>query len=54
MSTDVHQLAGMLHELDDQMVACMRCGMCQAICPVFAESMNEGDVARGKIPPSPA
>ena len=49
MSTDVHQLAGMLHELDDQMVACMRCGMCQAVCPVFAESMNEGDVARGKI-----
>ncbi len=49
MSTDVHQLAGMLHELDDQMVTCMRCGMCQAVCPVFAESMNEGDVARGKI-----
>jgi glycolate oxidase iron-sulfur subunit len=23
--------------------------MCQAVCPVFAETMNEGDVARGKI-----
>ena len=49
MTADVHQLAKMLHELDDQMVACMKCGMCQAVCPVFAESMNEGDVARGKI-----
>lgn len=49
MTVDVHQLAKMLHELDDQMVACMKCGMCQAVCPVFAETMSEGDVARGKI-----
>ncbi|SFK06223.1 glycolate oxidase iron-sulfur subunit [Desulfomicrobium apsheronum] len=49
MTADVHQLAKMLHELDDQMVACMKCGLCQAVCPVFAETMNEGDVARGKI-----
>jgi len=49
MTADVHQLAKMLHELDDQMVACMKCGMCQAVCPVFAETMGEGDVARGKI-----
>ncbi|GAB1410218.1 (Fe-S)-binding protein [Desulfovibrionales bacterium] len=49
MSADVHQLAKMLHELDDQMVSCMKCGLCQAVCPVFAETMNEGDVARGKI-----
>jgi glycolate oxidase iron-sulfur subunit len=49
MTADLHQLAKMLHELDDQMVACMKCGMCQAVCPVFAETMREGDVARGKI-----
>ncbi len=49
MTQDVHQLAKMLHELDDQMVTCMKCGMCQAVCPVFAETMSEGDVARGKI-----
>lgn len=49
MTEDLHQLARMLHELDDQMVACMKCGMCQAVCPVFAETMKEGDVARGKI-----
>ena len=49
MSQDVHQLAKMLQELDDQMVTCMKCGLCQAVCPVFAETMSEGDVARGKI-----
>lgn len=49
MSADVHQLAKMLHELDDQLVACMKCGLCQAVCPVFEETMREGDVARGKI-----
>lgn len=49
MTQDVHQLAKMLQELDDQMVTCMKCGMCQAVCPIFAETMSEGDVARGKI-----
>ena len=49
MTQDLHALARMLKELDDQMVACMKCGMCQAVCPVFAETMREADVARGKI-----
>lgn len=46
---DLQKLATMLQELDDQMVACMKCGMCQGVCPVFAESMSEADVTRGKI-----
>lgn len=46
---DLHRLAVMLQELDDQMVACMKCGMCQAVCPVFSETLNEADVTRGKI-----
>ena len=49
MHEDLKQLAKMLQELDDQMVTCMKCGMCQAVCPVFSETMKEGDVARGKI-----
>jgi len=49
MHEDLHQLAKMLQELDDQMVTCMKCGLCQAVCPVFSETMKEGDVARGKI-----
>ena len=31
------------------MSGCMRCGMCQAVCPVFAETGRETDVARGKL-----
>ncbi|WP_353118333.1 (Fe-S)-binding protein [Nitratidesulfovibrio sp.] len=46
---DLTKLAKLLHELDDQMVGCMKCGMCQAVCPVFAETMKEADVTRGKI-----
>lgn len=46
---DIQQLTTLLKELDDQLVTCMRCGMCQSVCPVFNETMLEGDVARGKI-----
>lgn len=47
--TDLNKLASMLMELDDQMASCMKCGMCQAVCPVFSETMLEADVTRGKI-----
>jgi glycolate oxidase iron-sulfur subunit len=46
---EVKELARMLMELDDQMATCMKCGMCQAVCPVFAETLREADVTRGKI-----
>lgn len=46
---DINKLAQMLKELDDQLVGCMRCGMCQAVCPVFAQSGRETDVTRGKL-----
>jgi glycolate oxidase iron-sulfur subunit len=46
---DLRRLARMLKEIDDQMVTCMRCGMCQSVCPVFADTGREADVARGKI-----
>lgn len=46
---DINKLALMFKELDDQLVSCMRCGMCQAVCPVFAQSGREADVARGKL-----
>jgi len=35
--------------LDDKLVSCMKCGFCQAFCPVFDETGEEGDVTRGKI-----
>lgn len=46
---DIRELARLLTELDEQMIACMRCGMCQAVCPLYAETGREADVARGKI-----
>ncbi len=46
---DPKKLVEMMKSLEDQLVTCMRCGMCQAQCPVFAESGREGDVTRGKI-----
>lgn len=38
-----------MRELEDQLKVCMRCGMCQAYCPLFAETGREADVARGKL-----
>jgi glycolate oxidase iron-sulfur subunit len=46
---DMKHLAELIKELEDQLVVCMRCGMCQAVCPVFAETGREADVARGKL-----
>ncbi|MBI9079702.1 MAG: (Fe-S)-binding protein [Pseudodesulfovibrio sp.] len=46
---DLHKLAEMLKELDDLLVGCMRCGMCQAVCPVFGQTGLETDVTRGKL-----
>jgi len=46
---DVNSLANALMELDDKLIACMKCGLCQAWCPVFGVSMMEADVTRGKI-----
>jgi glycolate oxidase iron-sulfur subunit len=47
--SDMKHLAELIKELEDQLVVCMRCGMCQAVCPVFAETGREADVARGKL-----
>ncbi|MDR0881356.1 MAG: (Fe-S)-binding protein [Candidatus Adiutrix sp.] len=46
---DIAALAAMLLELDDMLVSCMRCGFCQAVCPVYGATMREADVTRGKI-----
>jgi len=46
---DMKKLAELVKALEDQLIVCMRCGMCQAVCPVFAETGREVDVARGKL-----
>jgi glycolate oxidase iron-sulfur subunit len=35
-----------LKEIADK---CVRCGLCQSVCPVFAELEKESGVARGKV-----
>lgn len=46
---NLKQLADELSSLDDKLVKCMRCGTCQSVCPVFAETKRESDVTRGKL-----
>ncbi|QLA17259.1 (Fe-S)-binding protein [Desulfolutivibrio sulfoxidireducens] len=46
---DVKELLRLLGQIDDELVSCMRCGMCQAVCPIYAETGLEAHVARGKI-----
>jgi len=46
---DMKKLAALIGDLDEQLIVCMRCGMCQAVCPLFAETGRESDVARGKL-----
>ena len=45
----MEEIAGLLKELEHELSACARCGMCQAVCPLFKETGREGDVARGKL-----
>ena len=46
---NLHQLAQRLMALDDRITACMKCGLCQAVCPMFGATGMEADVARGKL-----
>lgn len=38
-----------MKELQDDILRCMRCGFCRAVCPVFEETKLESGVARGKL-----
>lgn len=38
-----------LHEYEDEIYKCSRCGLCQSVCPVFKASLNECAVSRGKF-----
>jgi glycolate oxidase iron-sulfur subunit len=47
--SSLKELVRLMKDLEDQLVACMRCGLCQAVCPLFAATGREADVARGKL-----
>lgn len=38
-----------LKKLEEMAQKCVRCGICQSVCPVFAELQRENAVARGKV-----
>jgi glycolate oxidase iron-sulfur subunit len=38
-----------LQDVEQEILRCSRCGKCRSVCPVFAESLVESQVARGKI-----
>ena len=41
--------ATLLRDIDDALANCMKCGNCQAVCPIYRETRREHSVARGKI-----
>ena len=45
--SSIKELARLMKELEDQLVACMRCGLCQAVCPLFGETGREADAEAG-------
>ena len=47
--SNIKTLTRLMQELEDQLTVCMRCGMCQAVCPLFSETGREVDLARGKL-----
>ena len=47
--SNLQELIRLMKDLEDQLVVCMRCGMCQAVCPVYNQTGREADVARGKL-----
>jgi glycolate oxidase iron-sulfur subunit len=47
--SNMQEIAKLMRELEEQLVICMRCGMCQAVCPIFEQTGREADVARGTL-----
>ena len=38
-----------LHDYENEISRCIKCGACRAVCPTFKESLDESMVARGRI-----
>ena len=45
----IKKLANDVKKLSAELAVCTRCGMCQANCPLFAQTHKEADVSRGKL-----
>jgi len=42
-------IISVLQALEEDIIKCMKCGNCQAVCPLYAETRSEPAVARGKV-----
>lgn len=38
-----------IKEIEEELLKCMKCGNCQAVCPIYKETKAEASVARGKV-----
>lgn len=45
----IQTLIRLMQSLKEPLQTCMRCGTCQTLCPIFAVTGREQDVARGKL-----
>ena len=46
---NINELATRVKELEEQLISCTRCGLCQSVCPLYEQTLYETDVARGKL-----
>lgn len=42
-------MSKVLAEIENEIIKCMKCGNCQAVCPLYKETRAEAAVARGKV-----
>ena len=49
MGNNMNSLVQQVRELEDMVINCSRCGMCQSVCPLFEQTGREADVSRGKL-----
>ena len=49
ITPEMQKLARDVKKLEEQLDMCTSCGMCQANCPLFAQTRKEADVSRGKV-----
>ena len=45
----IQTLIRLMQSLKEPLQTCIRCGTCQTLCPLFAVTGREQDVARGKL-----
>ncbi len=45
----IQEIALLIESIEKEFAECNRCGMCQAVCPLYKQTNLETDVARGKL-----